>query len=86
MSVDVGSPEWNEGKEKSKFKDTPEFGTTEVGRIFLQDHNSKVWFKNLYIQKKDRIHLLMNRRRLVWLHLNHHFSLQKKKMITEIIA
>ena len=49
MSVDVGSPEWNEGKEKSKFKDTPEFGTTEVGRIFLQDHNSKVWFKNLYI-------------------------------------
>ena len=49
MSVDVGSDKWNEGKEKSKFKDTPEFGATKVGRIFLQDHNCQVWFKNLYI-------------------------------------
>ena len=49
MSVDVGSKEWNEGVEKSKFKDVKEFGTTTVGRILLQDHNCQVWFKNLYI-------------------------------------
>lgn len=49
MSVDVGSKEWNECKEKSKFKDLKEFGTTTVGRIMLQDHNCKVWFKELYI-------------------------------------
>lgn len=49
VSVDVGSEEWNRGVEKSKFKDTPEFGTTTVGRILLQDHNDRVWFKNLYI-------------------------------------
>ena len=49
MSVDVGSREWNEGVEKSKFKDVKEFGVTTVGRIFLQDHNCQVWFKNIYI-------------------------------------
>ena len=49
MSVDVGSNEWNEGVQKSKFKDVEEFGVTRIGRIFLQDHNCKVWFKDLYI-------------------------------------
>ena len=49
MSVDVGSNEWNEGVQKSKFKDVEEFGVTRIGRIFLQDHNCKVWFKELYI-------------------------------------
>ncbi|MGI6401001.1 MAG: 3-keto-disaccharide hydrolase [Thermoguttaceae bacterium] len=53
VSVDVGSEEWNEAKEKSKFKDTPEFGTTKVGRIFLQDHGDKVWFKNLYLTELE---------------------------------
>ncbi|MDO5307886.1 MAG: DUF1080 domain-containing protein [Planctomycetia bacterium] len=49
VSVDVGSQEWNDAVAKSKFHDVPEFGTTKVGRVFLQDHGSKVWFKNLYI-------------------------------------
>lgn len=49
MSVDVGSKEWQEGYAASKFKDMKEFAETTVGRIFLQDHNCKVWFKNLYI-------------------------------------
>ncbi len=49
VSINVGSPEWNELVGKSKFKDVKEFGTTTVGRIFLQDHNCKVWFKNIYV-------------------------------------
>lgn len=49
MSVDVGSEAWKKGYESSKFKDVKEYAETTVGRIFLQDHNSKVWFKNLYI-------------------------------------
>ena len=49
MSVDVGSKEWNEGVEKSKFKDVKEFGTTTLGRLLLQDHNCQVWFRNIYI-------------------------------------
>lgn len=49
MSVDVGTEEWDKLKAASKFKDMKEFGTTTVGRIFLQDHGCQVWFKNLYI-------------------------------------
>ncbi len=49
VSVDVGSDEWNKAVEKSKFKDVKEFGVTKIGRIFLQDHNCQVWFKELYI-------------------------------------
>lgn len=51
VSIDVGSREWNELVAKSKFKDVKEFGTTTLGRIFLQDHGSQVWFKNLYVTK-----------------------------------
>ena len=54
VSIDVGSEEWKESVEKSKFKDVKEFGTTTIGRIFLQDHNCKVWFKNLYITELNR--------------------------------
>lgn len=49
VSIDVGTPEWNVAKNESKFKDVPEFGATTIGRIFLQDHNCKVWFKDLYL-------------------------------------
>lgn len=49
VSINVGSPEWNELVGKSKFKDVKEFGTTTLGRIFLQDHGCQVWFKNIYV-------------------------------------
>lgn len=49
VSIDVGSPEWNELVGKSKFKDVKEFGTTTLGRIFLQDHGCQVWFKEIYV-------------------------------------
>ncbi|MCF0234458.1 MAG: DUF1080 domain-containing protein [Thermoguttaceae bacterium] len=51
VSTYVGSKEWNEKVAASKFKDTKEFGTTKVGRIFLQDHQCQVWFKNIYVTK-----------------------------------
>lgn len=49
VSINVGSPEWNELVGKSKFKDMKEFGTTTIGRIFLQDHGCQVWFKEIYV-------------------------------------
>lgn len=49
MSVDVGSEEWKKGYESSKFKDDKNYAETTIGRIFLQDHDCQVWFKNLYI-------------------------------------
>lgn len=51
VAINVGSPEWNELVGKSKFKDVKEFGTTTLGRIFLQDHGCKVWFKEIYVTK-----------------------------------
>ena len=51
VAINVGTPEWNELVGKSKFKDVKEFGTTTLGRIFLQDHGCKVWFKEIYVTK-----------------------------------
>jgi Domain of Unknown Function (DUF1080) len=46
---------WDEGWKKmiagSKFKDMKDFGTYKKGRIGLQDHGNKVWFKNIKIRK-----------------------------------
>ena len=46
VSVQIGSPEWNEGLARSKFAGT-RFGRNRLSRIFLQDHGDAVWFKNL---------------------------------------
>ena len=46
VSVQIGSPEWNEGLAQSKFAGT-QFGRNRLSRIFLQDHGDAVWFKNL---------------------------------------
>ncbi len=37
----------------SKFKSTPDFGKRLPGRIQLQDHQSKVWFRNIKIRVLD---------------------------------
>ncbi|MDD3586245.1 MAG: DUF1080 domain-containing protein [Thermoguttaceae bacterium] len=49
VSVDTTSCDWQARVAASKFADVPEFGTTQVGRIMLQDHGSEVWFKNITI-------------------------------------
>lgn len=50
LEMEIGSQEWKEGHSTSKFKKRPEFGTKE-GRIMIQDHGGKVWFRNLKIRK-----------------------------------
>ena len=35
----------------SKFKDTPGFRNKIKGHILLQDHNTKVWFRNLKLRE-----------------------------------
>lgn len=50
VEMDIGSKEWKAGHSASKFKKRPDFGTKE-GRIMLQDHGGKVWFRNLKIRK-----------------------------------
>ena len=42
---------WNKMVAESKFKDMPSFGKARRGRIGLQDHGDKVWFKNIEIKR-----------------------------------
>jgi cytochrome c len=43
--------EWKKLIAGSKFKDMPDFGKAKKGHIALQDHNDKVWYKNIKIRK-----------------------------------
>lgn len=50
VDIVIGSDDWENRHSASKFKKRPDFGTKE-GRIMLQDHGGKVWFRNLIIKK-----------------------------------
>lgn len=45
------SEDWEERKQKGKWKDYPNYGTSKTGFIGLQDHDSPLWFKNIKIKK-----------------------------------
>lgn len=45
----VHGAEWEKLIENSKFKDWPEFGKYKTGKIALQDHGDKVWYRNIEI-------------------------------------
>ena len=45
------TPAWEQMVQESKFKDWEGFGKAQKGHIALQDHNDKVWFKNIKIRK-----------------------------------
>ena len=42
--------EWNNMVATSKFKEFPDFGKARKGRLALQDHGDKVWFRNIKIK------------------------------------
>ncbi|WP_224996289.1 DUF1080 domain-containing protein [Cesiribacter sp. SM1] len=44
------SPEWENLVKGSKFASMPDYGRYKSGRIALQDHGDKVWFKNIKIR------------------------------------
>src|SRR5690606_3501297 len=43
--------EWENLVSDSKFRDWDDFGKNKTGHIALQDHDDKVWFKNISIKK-----------------------------------
>jgi Domain of Unknown Function (DUF1080) len=45
------TPEWQQLKEKGKWKDAKEYGMAKKGYIALQDHGGGVWFKNIKLRK-----------------------------------
>jgi len=45
------SDEWNKKKAEGKWKDYPDYGIAKKGRIALQDHGNKVYYKNIMIRE-----------------------------------
>ncbi|MBN8684606.1 MAG: DUF1080 domain-containing protein [Chitinophagales bacterium] len=50
VDTQMFTPEWNAMIAASKFKEWPGFGQFKKGRIALQDHGNRVWFKNVKIK------------------------------------
>ncbi|HTE25513.1 3-keto-disaccharide hydrolase [Flavitalea sp.] len=50
MSTTLWDENWKKMVAKSKFKKWSDFGTFKTGRIGLQDHGNKVWYKNIKIK------------------------------------
>lgn len=51
VNFEMHTPEWKAMVAKSKFKDWKDFGRFASGKIALQDHGDKVWYKNVKIKK-----------------------------------
>lgn len=45
------SEDWNTRRNSGKWDDYPDYGYAQKGKICLQDHGSKVWFKNIKIKE-----------------------------------
>lgn len=45
------SDDWNSKVESGKWKKYPEYGKAKTGYIGLQDHGSKIWFKNIKLRE-----------------------------------
>lgn len=51
VEFDILNAEWDEMIKNSKFDEFPGFGQSNKGRICLQDHGDRVWFRNIKIKE-----------------------------------
>lgn len=51
VEVDMTGEDWKKLISGSKFKDMPAFGKATKGKIALQDHGDKVWYRNVKIRE-----------------------------------
>jgi hypothetical protein len=50
VEADMTGEDWRRLIAGSKFKDMPDFGKKTSGRIMLQDHGDRVWYRNVKIR------------------------------------
>ncbi len=50
VSFQAWDDKWNKDKTTGKWKDFPDYGLAKKGRIALQDHGNKVYFKNIAVK------------------------------------
>lgn len=53
VEYERGTPEWRAMVAKSKYKDFKGFGEIPEGRILLQDHGGKIYFRNIKIRETN---------------------------------
>jgi len=51
VEYQLWTPEWESQIKKGKWTEFPGYGRSKRGRIALQDHGSKIWFKNIKIKE-----------------------------------
>ncbi|ATL49696.1 glycosyl hydrolase [Chitinophaga caeni] len=51
VETTMGTDEWNKLVAGSKFKNWAGFGVYDTGKIALQDHGNKVWYRNIKIKQ-----------------------------------
>ncbi len=51
VDTELWTEEWVENLKSTKWKDYPAFSTKKSGKIALQDHGDRVWFKNIRIRE-----------------------------------
>ena len=50
VEYELWTPRWTQQKQAGKWKDFPKYGMARKGRIGLQDHGNKVYFRNIKIR------------------------------------
>jgi hypothetical protein len=53
VAFELWSDEFNKALAKSKYKNNKNFGKTDPGHIVFQEHQDKVWFRNIRIKAFD---------------------------------
>lgn len=66
VTAQIGSDEWNQRVAGTKFAAWPGFGKNKSGRIALQDHGSRVWYRNLRIQRLEKKSAAADTKRLLF--------------------
>ncbi len=51
VKITMFTPEWEALIKGSKFVKHPDFGTFHKGHLMLQDHDNRVWFRNIKIRE-----------------------------------